>query len=124
MRGPKDVRQIVDAWRDRAVISLDMKAGRALADAAAWGTLDIEAIADQVIGFGAMRLIVLDLACVGIAAGVGTEELCRRLASKYPHVEFVAGGGVRGSNDLKQLKDCGVSAALVATALHEGSLLV
>jgi phosphoribosylformimino-5-aminoimidazole carboxamide ribotide isomerase len=36
--------------------------------------------------------------------------------------ELLVGGGVRGEADLAALASIGVDAALVATALHEGTL--
>jgi uncharacterized protein related to proFAR isomerase len=37
-------------------------------------------------------------------------------------VDLIAGGGVRGLDDLKALADAGCDAALVASALHDGRL--
>jgi phosphoribosylformimino-5-aminoimidazole carboxamide ribotide isomerase len=37
-------------------------------------------------------------------------------------VTLVAGGGVRGADDLARLADAGCDGALVATALHDGRL--
>ena len=98
VRGPAEVQAIVRQWDNRVVISLDLKDGRPLGSPI-WGP-DVEAIAERVIGFGATRLIVLDLARVGVGAGVGTEELCRRLATSFPQVELIVGGGVRDEGDL------------------------
>ncbi len=102
----------------RCVFSLDLKAGRPLAD---WGA-DPWDIARLAIDRGVRSLLVLDLARVGEGTGTGTEELCRRLTTTFPHVEVSAGGGVRGVDDLRRLRECGVSAALVASALHDGRL--
>jgi phosphoribosylformimino-5-aminoimidazole carboxamide ribotide isomerase len=44
------------------------------------------------------------------------------LAAAHPEVEVSAGGGVRGVADLRRLRDCGVRAALVASALHDGAV--
>jgi len=67
-------------------------------------------------------MIVLDLAAVGMNQGPATEELCRRLRREYPDLELTTGGGVRGPDDLRRLKDCGVNVVLVASALHDGRL--
>jgi phosphoribosylformimino-5-aminoimidazole carboxamide ribotide isomerase len=48
--------------------------------------------------------------------------LLGRLRDDFPTVELVAGGGVRGREDLEQLAEVGVDGALVATALHTGAL--
>jgi phosphoribosylformimino-5-aminoimidazole carboxamide ribotide isomerase len=109
-------------YGERVVFSLDLKAGGPLGDRAAWNHSEAWTIAGWAIAAGVRRLIVLDLARVGGGGGTGTEDLCRRLAAAYPTVEVVAGGGVRGVEDLRRLKECGVAAALVASALHDGRL--
>ena len=113
---------VADACREwggqRVVFSLDLKDGRPLGNPAA----DAWLIAERAIADGVRSLIVLDLARVGMDHGVGTESLCGRLAAAYPDVEVVAGGGVRDIGGLKRLKDLGVRAVLVASALHDGRL--
>jgi uncharacterized protein related to proFAR isomerase len=37
---------------------------------------------------------------------------------------LIAGGGIRDTRDLKRLEACGVSAALVASALYDGTIHV
>jgi len=74
------------------------------------------------VAFGITRLIILDLSRVGGGAGTGTEDLCREIASTYPHVEVIAGGGVAGPEDLRRLEACGVRGVLVASALHDGRI--
>jgi phosphoribosylformimino-5-aminoimidazole carboxamide ribotide isomerase len=74
------------------------------------------------VDLGARRIIVLDLARVGGGAGTGTEELCSRMASTFPKVTVIAGGGVAGRADLLRLKAAGVAAVLVASALHDGRI--
>jgi phosphoribosylformimino-5-aminoimidazole carboxamide ribotide isomerase len=106
---------------ERLVFSLDLKGGRPLAGTTHWPS-DPWAIAEAAVNVGVTRLLVLDLAQVGEGRGTGTEDLCRRLARTYPGVEVSAGGGVRGAEDLRRLSECGVSAALVASALHDGRL--
>jgi phosphoribosylformimino-5-aminoimidazole carboxamide ribotide isomerase len=67
-------------------------------------------------------MIVLDLAQVGVDAGISTLELCRHLHDTHPSVEIISGGGVRHVDDLTQLASAGCDAALVASALHDGRL--
>lgn len=102
----------------RLVFSLDLKAGWSLAREA-WG--DAKAVAEGAVGRGIDRLIVLDLARVGMNGGTGTEEICRDLLAKYPSLELYAGGGVRDGDDLKRLERAGLRGGLVATALHQGT---
>jgi len=87
-----------------------------------WSRPDAYSIATQAIGFGVRRLIVLDLARVGLGTGLGTEGLCRQLAREHPEVQITAGGGIRDAEDLRRLAECGVHSVLVASALHDGQL--
>jgi phosphoribosylformimino-5-aminoimidazole carboxamide ribotide isomerase len=67
-------------------------------------------------------LLVLDLARVGLDGGTGTRELCVRLCEQHPQLSVSAGGGVRHRGDIDELRNCGVQAVLVASALHDGRL--
>ena len=107
---------------ESVVFSLDLKQGAPLGDLTHWRGRTAEQIAEQALACGVRRMIVLDLARVGVDGGVGTEELCRRLRQDDRHLELVAGGGVRGADDLKRLEQAGVAGVLVASALHDGRL--
>jgi phosphoribosylformimino-5-aminoimidazole carboxamide ribotide isomerase len=120
--GPAALGEVVAAFSERVVFSLDLRDGAPLGDLAGWGAADAWSLAGQAVSLGVRHLLVLDLARVGGAAGTGTDALCARLAAAYPEVEVSAGGGVRGPADLRRLRECGVRAALVASALHDGAL--
>jgi len=121
-----DVETLAQLWnhlgRERAVFSLDLKQGVPLTEAASWQGVDAEQIATQAVEIGFQRLIVLDLAAVGMDQGTPVEALCQRLSGAHPEVEWISGGGIRGLSDLKRLAEHGCSAALVASALHDGRL--
>jgi phosphoribosylformimino-5-aminoimidazole carboxamide ribotide isomerase len=122
VRGPEELARACREFGARVVFSLDLKGGRPLGDTSAWGGNDPVGIAAQAVGLGVRRLLVLDLACVGEGEGTRTEQLCAALAARHPGVEVAAGGGVRGQADLRRLRSCGVRTALVASALHDGTL--
>jgi phosphoribosylformimino-5-aminoimidazole carboxamide ribotide isomerase len=114
---PDELRRIVDRNGPACLaFSLDLNAGRPM------GTWDKspEEVAEVIVGLGIGRLIVLDLARVGGGRGVGTEPLIAELSRRFPNVELIAGGGVRGPTDLVRLEECGAAAVLVASALHDG----
>lgn len=117
---PAELARLCAHCGERVVFSLDLKEGRPLG-AAAWGE-DAFAIAARAVALGVGSVLVLDLARVGVSGGTGTEELCTRLAAAFPDVEVLAGGGVRGPDDLGRLRRCGVRGVLVASALHDGRL--
>ena len=71
---------------------------------------------------GARQFIILDVAVVGTNAGPGTLELSASTKRKFPDVELISGGGVRGRADVQRFADSGVSAVLVASTLHRGVL--
>jgi phosphoribosylformimino-5-aminoimidazole carboxamide ribotide isomerase len=106
----------------RLIFSLDLKLGLPIAGSPAWQGLSARQIAAIALRAGVRRMIVLDLACVGMGQGVGTERLCRDLRCLEPGLQIIAGGGVRGLSDLRSLHRSGCDAALVASALHDGRL--
>ncbi|HVA49070.1 MAG TPA: HisA/HisF-related TIM barrel protein [Pirellulales bacterium] len=106
----------------RLVFSLDLRRGRPIVGCRQWRKLPAEKIAEEAVGMGIQRMIVLDLARVGVDGGVGTLDLCRRLRREFPALEITSGGGVRSLDDLRLLADAGCDAALVASALHDGRI--
>ena len=120
--GPDELTAACREWGERIVFSLDLKGGVPLGNLSSWRGCDSGTIAAEAVACGVKRLLVLDLLRVGEGGGLGTEALCATVAADYPHLELAAGGGVRGVADLRRLRDCGVRTALVASALHDGSL--
>lgn len=115
--------QIVDAvGGERLIFSLDLKAGRVLTSVTQWhGAAPLDIVASAYAA-GFRRLIVLDLARVGVGEGTGTRELCRAIRARWPDVELVGGGGVQCADDLELLSADGLDYVLVASALHDGRL--
>lgn len=123
LAGPEALAEICElVGPHRLVFSLDLKAGVPLARSPGWDQLCAAQIAVIALRAGVRRMIVLDLASVGMGQGAGTEPLCRELRSLAPELEIIAGGGVRGWDDLRSLDAAGCNAALVASALHDGRL--
>jgi phosphoribosylformimino-5-aminoimidazole carboxamide ribotide isomerase len=121
--GPGVLAEILRAvGTPRLVFSLDMKSGVPLTGLPAWRGLAPPAIAAIALRIGVRRMIVLDLAAVGMNQGVSTLPLCRALRCLDPTLEIITGGGVRGPADLAALAATGANAALVASALHDGRL--
>ncbi|HEY7156718.1 MAG TPA: HisA/HisF-related TIM barrel protein [Gemmataceae bacterium] len=120
--GPAELAAMVRAFGEHLVFSLDLRQGEPLGERDAWESEDARSIAAQAVRLGVRRLLVLDLARVGLGGGTGTRELCVRLCAEFPEVEVSAGGGVRNRGDLEELRDGGVRMALVASALHDGRL--
>jgi phosphoribosylformimino-5-aminoimidazole carboxamide ribotide isomerase len=107
---------------DQLVFSLDLRKGRPLGDLIPWKTEDPLDISRQAIRAGIRRLIVLDLAGVGLGQGVPTVALCRQIRSEAPHVELITGGGVQQADELDVLAEVGIDGVLLASALHDGQV--
>jgi phosphoribosylformimino-5-aminoimidazole carboxamide ribotide isomerase len=119
---PEEGRAIVKTLGpERVTFSLDLRNGQLIgAGARNWDSP--ASAADELIVVGARRLIVLDLARVGEHGGPATDDLCRELIRRHPHVAVFVGGGIRDLGDLRRLADIGVGGALVASALHDGRI--
>jgi phosphoribosylformimino-5-aminoimidazole carboxamide ribotide isomerase len=121
--GPVLLDTLMDRFSPQQVVfSLDLMDGRPLGDVAAWETSDPAAIAARAVSQGVGSLIVLDLSGVGMARGVSTRDLCRRLRHQHPDISLITGGGVREVSDLRELCQLGVNGVLVASALHDGAI--
>jgi phosphoribosylformimino-5-aminoimidazole carboxamide ribotide isomerase len=116
--------------RDRVAFSLDLKGGAPLRTPEDLSTYeggsrrapeDAASVAARAASTGVSSMIVLDLARVGNCSGLDA-SLLARIRHAVPDVELVAGGGVRGANDLELLTRLGYDGALVATAMLSGAL--
>lgn len=119
LAGPAALAEMVADLGQRIVFSLDLKTGQPLTVSPEWHGRSAAAIAGTALDLGLQRLLVLDLARVGLVEGPGTEELCARLATDYPDRSIWAGGGIRDLADLRRLAACGVKGVLLASALHD-----
>lgn len=121
--GPRVLEEILDSLGPEAcVFSLDLRQGVPLGELAGWKQPDASGVACQAMECGVRRMIVLDLARVGVGDGIGTEHLCRQIRSADPRLELIAGGGVRTADDLDRLRRIGLDGVLVASALHDGRI--
>jgi phosphoribosylformimino-5-aminoimidazole carboxamide ribotide isomerase len=102
---------------ERVTFSLDLRDGRPITNDASIRALPLGSIAAQAVDAGARSVIVLDLARVGSGRGVDLGAL-DGIRPALRGVPLIAGGGVRGEEDLRSLASAGCDAVLVATALH------
>src|SRR3984893_18637030 len=111
---------------DRVAFSLDLRDGEPVVDSRASGASGVRSepahvVAARAAAAGAGALIVIDLARVGMGTGIDL-ALIARVREAVPGLTLLAGGGVRGLEDLDRLADAGCDGALVATAVHDGRL--
>jgi phosphoribosylformimino-5-aminoimidazole carboxamide ribotide isomerase len=107
---------------ERVVVSLDLKGNKILVKLGFDGCIDPFCLLGQFKEMGVSQIIVLDLLRVGSGEGVNVDFLKKVIAEVG--IDVYVGGGVRDINDLVELKNLGVSGALVATALHTGKISI
>jgi len=120
LTGPDALDRLLAELPEGAVVlSVDLRDGRVLsADAQLAGLRALDAFS-RLRRAGLREAIVLDLARVGSGAGPDV-ALIAEIHGAFPDLELLAGGGVRGVDDLRALGAAGAAGALVATALHGG----
>lgn len=107
---------------DRVIVSLDLKGDKVLVRLGFAGCKNPICLLGEFKEMGVSGVIVLDLKRVGSGGGVNVDFLKKVLEDIS--VDVYVGGGVRDIKDLVELKDLGVSGALVATALHSGKISI
>lgn len=105
----------------RLVFSLDMRAGRVLSRCPQLAALSPLEALEQCAQAGWREVILLDLERVGTGAGVD-RALIAAARERLPDLTLLIGGGIRNRDELHDLKALGVAAALIATALHQGTI--
>jgi phosphoribosylformimino-5-aminoimidazole carboxamide ribotide isomerase len=122
LEGPERIPELVEALGQRSfVLGLDLRNGSPLGDSKVWGSRDAAAIARAAFAKGVTRFLVLDLARVGTGAGPPLEA-ARAVEKPLRAVDLLVGGGIRSVDDLRALALAGVRGALLASALHSGSI--
>lgn len=107
--------------RPTVVFSLDLRDGNPIAPRLNVSSADPVDLAARAADAGASTVIVLDVGRAGRATGPDL-AMVTRVRAAAPGVTLIAGGGIRGLEDLVRLTDAGCEGALVATALHDGRL--
>jgi phosphoribosylformimino-5-aminoimidazole carboxamide ribotide isomerase len=108
---------------NRVAFSLDLRNGQPIISSGGGIAPDepADAVAARASRAGAGTVIVIDLARVGTGSGLDF-ELLGRVREAAPGLTLLAGGGVRGADDLVRLAAAGCDGALVASALHDGRI--
>jgi phosphoribosylformimino-5-aminoimidazole carboxamide ribotide isomerase len=107
---------------DKFCVAVDLKNGGLAYHG--WQTTGGAALSDVVpamTGLGISRFLSTDVGRDGTMNGPNL-GLYRDLVKKYPAVEWLASGGVRSNDDLRELSATGVSGAVIGKALLEGTL--
>ena len=72
-------------------------------------------------GLGAQHVLCTDISRDGAMAGPNF-ELYAEILARYPNLQLQASGGVRHIEDLRQLRDLGIPAAITGKALLDGRI--
>jgi phosphoribosylformimino-5-aminoimidazole carboxamide ribotide isomerase len=108
--------------KDRVIVSLDLMGDKIMVKLGFDGCKDALCLLRQFRQMGVLEFIVLDLMRVGSGEGVNMDFLKKALADLQEGV--YVGGGVRSIEDLVELRNLGLSRALVASALHNGKITI
>jgi phosphoribosylformimino-5-aminoimidazole carboxamide ribotide isomerase len=107
------------AGSDRIVFSLDCRDGKILSRSSELATLSPMQALERAHGAGVREMILLDLNRVGSGSGINL-PLAAEARAAFPGSTLLAGGGIAGLQEIRELKSLGVEGVLVATALHRG----
>jgi phosphoribosylformimino-5-aminoimidazole carboxamide ribotide isomerase len=110
---------------EQVIFSVDLRLGSPILHPARQDAMgaqpDALSLAAQAVEAGVSTLLVLDLARVG--TGCGTDlGLIEELRKQFPELRLLAGGGVQTRRDLDRMRDAGCDGALVASAIHAGTI--
>jgi phosphoribosylformimino-5-aminoimidazole carboxamide ribotide isomerase len=110
---------------DRVVFSVDLRLGMPVLHPAMYDVAgavpDAVSLAAQALAAGVSSLLVLDLGRIGTGCGVDV-GLIEALRRRFPATRLLAGGGVLARRDLDRMRDAGCDGALVASAIHAGTI--
>jgi phosphoribosylformimino-5-aminoimidazole carboxamide ribotide isomerase len=107
---------------DKVVVSIDLKKGRVLSLSETIKSMDAISFAKKLVNMSISQIILLDLDRVGTEQGINI-TLLEDILEKVNFEVFV-GGGIKGIQELEELRKIGIFGALVATVLHKGKLKI
>ena len=76
---------------------------------------------EKYINHGVQQIFCTDVSKDGKLEGPST-ELYKNIISKFPHLHFIASGGVSSIKDLDELQSIGCSGAIVGKAIYENRI--
>jgi phosphoribosylformimino-5-aminoimidazole carboxamide ribotide isomerase len=113
--------QVVKVFgEDKIVVSIDLKQGKVLSASETVAQMGAISFAQELGKIGVNQTILLDLDRVGTEHGINLTLL--QNVVERTGVEVLVGGGIGSLKELEELRELGVSGALIATILHNGKL--
>jgi phosphoribosylformimino-5-aminoimidazole carboxamide ribotide isomerase len=123
IREPDQFRQwMSEAGPEKFILAADVRDGKVAVDAWTSGSdLEIEDLITQFRSDGLQEVLCTDISRDGMLEGVNT-ELYKRLKEAFPQIGIIASGGVTTLDDLRELDQYGIDAAVIGKALYEGNI--
>ena len=125
---PDTVRQwLEETGAERVVLALDVRIDEndvPRLTTHGWretSTLTLWECIDDFLEAGLKHVLCTDVSRDGAMTGPNL-DLYREIVARYPTISLQASGGVRGLDDLRQLRETGAAAAITGRALLEGAL--
>lgn len=106
---------------DRALFSIDLKDRTVIWRDLSTETRDPCEVATSLMSLGFREAVLLEMERIGTGGGVDT-ALLGRVTTAAPGMRFIVGGGIASAAELVRLQRAGASGALLATALHDGTI--
>jgi phosphoribosylformimino-5-aminoimidazole carboxamide ribotide isomerase len=116
------LRQAVNEFGDKLVVSLDQRHGKVVIDG--WRQItdkSVIGLAQELEDLGVKTIIVTDIMRVGTLDGfdvVGIQELL----AKVFYIKVFAAGGIAAVHDIKRLRRLGAHGAIIGKALYTGDI--
>lgn len=107
---------------DRLILGADVK--NKLVAVSGWTeetTLSIEDLIHKYMSDGLNHVICTDIATDGMLSGPNL-GLYKELLHTFPGIHLIASGGVSNTQDLHELKEAGLSGAILGKAIYEGKI--
>jgi phosphoribosylformimino-5-aminoimidazole carboxamide ribotide isomerase len=110
---------------EQVIFSVDLRLGSPILHPAMQDAMgaqpDAVSLAAQAVESGVANLLLLDLARVGTGCGADL-GLIEELRKRFPELRLLVGGGILTRRDLDRMRDVGCDGALVASAIHAGTI--
>lgn len=106
---------------DRVLFSIDLKDRAVIWREPSTETRNPYEVATSLMLLGCREAIFLEMDKIGAGGGADT-DLLGRVVTAAPGMRFIVGGGIASAAELIRLKRAGASGALLATALHDGTI--
>lgn len=123
IREPGKFKQwMAETGPENFILAADVKGDVVAVDAWTSGSdLKVEDLISQFRSDGLKEVLCTDISRDGMLEGVNT-ELYKRLKEVFPQIKIIASGGVTSLDDLRELDQYGVDAAVIGKALYEGQV--